>query len=319
MGHVLGDVRKSVLLGLVMPLAIVSLVGRISEMDLNELPFFSSKSTDGSWLVTVLQEGKPTEMTMEAYLCRVLPAEMPPSFEPEALKAQAVAARTYTCQSQLSAQKHEGALCTDSRCCQAYSTDAQLESLSQEEREKIQQAVTDTDGLVLTYQGAPIEATFFSSSGGRTEDAAAVWGRDYPYLRSVESPGEEESPYNESSIFLYRAELEELLDISLGEDWGQWVGELSYTSGGGVDRLILGDRSFSGTYLRRILGLNSTVFTVEPEPDGICFTTSGYGHRVGMSQYGANAMAEDGADFKEILSHYYGGTILLNYSEFVEE
>ena len=319
MGHVLGDVRKSVLLGLVMPLAIVSLVGRISEMDLNELPFFSPKSTDSSWLVTVLQEGQPTEMTMEAYLCRVLPAEMPPSFEPEALKAQAVAARTYTCQAQLSAQKHEGALCTDSRCCQAYSTDAQLENLSQEEREKIQQAVTDTDGLVLTYQGAPIEATFFSSSGGRTEDAAAVWGRDYPYLRSVESPGEEESPYNESSIFLYRAELEELLDISLGEDWGQWVGEISYTSGGGVDRLILGDRSFSGTYLRKILGLNSTIFTVEPEPDGICFTTSGYGHRVGMSQYGANAMAEDGADFKEILSHYYGGTILLNYSEFVEE
>ena len=319
MGHVLGDVRKSVLLGLVMPLAIVSLVGRISEMDLNELPFFSPKSTDSSWLVTVLQEGQPTEMTMEAYLCRVLPAEMPPSFEPEALKAQAVAARTYTCQAQLSAQKHEGALCTDSRCCQAYSTDAQLENLSQEDREKIHQAVTETDGLVLTYQGAPIEATFFSSSGGRTEDAAAVWGRDYPYLRSVESPGEEESPYNESSIFLYRAELEELLDISLGEDWGQWVGELSYTSGGGVDRLILGDRSFSGTYLRRILGLNSTVFTVEPEPDGICFTTSGYGHRVGMSQYGANAMAEDGADFKEILSHYYGGTILLNYSEFVEE
>lgn len=319
MGHVLGDVRKSVLLGLVMPLAIVSLVGRISEMDLNELPFFSPKSTDSSWLVTVLQEGQPTEMTMEAYLCRVLPAEMPPSFEPEALKAQAVAARTYTCQAQLSAQKHEGALCTDSRCCQAYSTDAQLESLSQEEREKIQQAVTDTDGLILTYQGAPIEATFFSSSGGRTEDAAAVWGRDYPYLRSVESPGEEESPYKESSVFYYKEELEELLDISLGEDWGQWAGEISYTSGGGVDRLILGDRSFSGTYLRKMLGLNSTAFTAEPEHDGICFTTSGYGHRVGMSQYGANAMAEDGADFKEILSHYYGGTILLNYSEFVEE
>lgn len=319
MGHVLGDVRKSVLLGLVMPSAIVSLVGRISEMGLNELPFFSPKSTDSSWLVTVLQEGQPTEMTMEAYLCRVLPAEMPPSFEPEALKAQAVAARTYTCQAQLSAQKHEGALCTDSRCCQAYSSDAQLENLSQEEREKIQQAVTDTDGLVLTYQGAPIEATFFSSSGGRTEDAAAVWGRDYPYLRSVESPGEEESPYKESSVFYYKEELEELLDISLGEDWGQWVGEISYTSGGGVDRLILGDRSFSGTYLRKILGLNSTIFTVEPEPEGIRFTSSGYGHRVGMSQYGANAMAEDGADFKEILSHYYVGTILLNYSEFVEE
>lgn len=319
MGHVLGDVRKSVLLGLVMPLTIVSLVGRISEIGLNELPFFSPKSTDSSWLVTVLQEGQPTEMTMEAYLCRVLPAEMPPSFEPEALKAQAVAARTYTCQAQLSSQKHDGALCTDSRCCQAYSTDAQLENLSQEEREKIQQAVTDTDGLILTYQGAPIEATFFSSSGGRTEDAAAVWGRDYPYLRSVESPGEEESPYKESSVFYYKEELEELLDISLGEDWGKWVGEISYTSGGGVDRLVLGDRSFSGTYLRKMLGLNSTAFTAEPEHDGICFTTSGYGHRVGMSQYGANAMAEDGADFKEILSHYYGGTILLNYSEFVEE
>ncbi len=318
MGHVLGDVQKSVLLGFVVPLVIVSAVGRISEIGLTEMPFFSAKSMDGNYTVTVLQEEQPVEMTMEAYLCRVLPAEMPPSFEPEALKAQAVAARTYTCQARLAAKKHDGALCTDSRCCQAFSTDAQLESLTQEDREKIQQAVADTDGLILTYQGAPIEATFFSSSGGRTEDALAVWGTDLPYLRSVESPGED-SPYNETSVFFSKETLEELLDVSLGEDCLLWVGDVSHTSGGGVDRMILGDRSFSGIFLRNTLGLPSTVFTAEPEPEGIRFTGSGYGHRVGMSQYGANAMAEAGADFEEILAHYYTGAILLNYSEFVEE
>ncbi len=304
------QLRQSILMGLVLPLLLIGGVGNLAEKA--EMPSFSTKDS----AVTVsLTDGR--ELPLNDYLQRVVLGEMPVSFEKEALKAQAVAARTYTAKA-MAGGKHAGKLCTDSTCCQAFCDDAVFASFSPEEREKAADAVRETDALVLTYDGTLIEATFFSCSGGRTEDALAVWGTDYPYLRSVESPGEEDAKYDTDSRLASKAELETALEITLSENAASWAGAVQLTSGGGVETIELGGKRFSGVYLRKALGLRSTAFTVTPEGDALRFDTRGYGHRVGLSQYGANAMAADGKDFREILSHYYPGTALLNYGEFVE-
>ena len=304
------QLRQSILMGLLLPVLLIGGVGNLAEKA--EMPSFYTKDSAVSVCLT---DG--TELALDAYLQRVLLGEMPISFEKEALKAQAVAARTYTAKA-MAGGKHGGKLCTDSTCCQAFCDAAAFASFTPEEREKAADAVRETDALVLTYDGALIEATFFSCSGGRTEDAVAVWGTDYPYLRSVESPGEEAAKYDTDSRLVSKRELETALEITLSDNAASWVGAVQLTSGGGVETIELGGIRFLGVYLRKALGLRSTAFTVTPEGDALRFDTRGYGHRVGLSQYGAKAMAADGADFREILRHYYPGTALLNYGEFVE-
>lgn len=304
------QLRQSIFMGLLLPVLLIGGVGNLAEKA--EMPSFYTKDSAVSVCLT---DG--TELALDAYLQRVLLGEMPISFEKEALKAQAVAARTYTAKA-MAGGKHGGKLCTDSTCCQTFCDAAAFASFTPEEREKAADAVRETDALVLTYDGALIEATFFSCSGGRTEDAVAVWGTDYPYLRSVESPGEEAAKYDTDSRLVSKRELETALEITLSDNAASWAGEVQLTSGGGVETIELGGKRFLGVYLRKALGLRSTAFTVTPEGDALRFDTRGYGHRVGLSQYGANAMAADGADFREILRHYYPGTALLNYGEFVE-
>lgn len=304
------QLRQSIFMGLLLPVLLIGGVGNLAEKA--EMPSFYTKDSAVSVCLT---DG--TELALDAYLQRVLLGEMPVSFEKEALKAQAVAARTYTAKA-MAGGKHGGKLCTDSTCCQAFCDAAAFASFTPEEREKAADAVRETDALVLTYDGALIEATFFSCSGGRTEDAVTVWGTDYPYLRSVESPGEEAAKYDTDSRLVSKRELETALEITLSDNAASWVGAVQLTSGGGVETIELGGKRFLGVYLRKALGLRSTAFTVTPEGDALRFDTRGYGHRVGLSQYGANAMAADGADFREILRHYYPGTALLNYGEFVE-
>ena len=304
------QLRQSIFMGLLLPVLLIGGVGNLAEKA--EMPSFYTKDSAVSVCLT---DG--TELSLDAYLQRVLLGEMPISFEKEALKAQAVAARTYTAKA-MAGGKHGGKLCTDSTCCQAFCDAAAFASFTPEEREKAADAVRETDALVLTYDGALIEATFFSCSGGRTEDAVAVWGTDYPYLRSVESPGEEAAKYDTDSRLVSKRELETALEITLSDNAASWAGAVQLTSGGGVETIELGGKRFLGVYLRKALGLRSTAFTVTPEGDALRFDTRGYGHRVGLSQYGANAMAADGADFREILRHYYPGTALLNYGEFVE-
>ena len=304
------QLRQSIFMGLLLPVLLIGGVGNLAEKA--EMPSFYTKDSAVSVCLT---DGM--ELALDAYLQRVLLGEMPISFEKEALKAQAVAARTYTAKA-MAGGKHGGKLCTDSSCCQAFCDAAAFASFTPEEREKAADAVRETDALVLTYDGALIEATFFSCSGGRTEDAVAVWGTDYPYLRSVESPGEEAAKYDTDSRLVSKRELETALEITLSDNAASWAGAVQLTSGGGVETIELGGKRFLGVYLRKALGLRSTAFTVTPEGDALRFDTRGYGHRVGLSQYGANAMAADGADFREILRHYYPGTALLNYGEFVE-
>ena len=267
-----------------------------------------------SMTVPILTEdGGVSMMELDEYLTGVVLAEMPASFEAEALKAQSVVARTYTLRAYGGTGKHgEAAVCTDSTCCQGYRSPEEYLAAggTQESLDKISRAVVETSGYVLTYGGELIEATYFSCSGGRTEDAVAVWGTDVPYLRSVNSPGEENAAHYTDELHFTKEELEQKLDVSLQDDQKLWTGDMSYTAGGGVAQIRIGDRFLTGTELRRLLGLRSTAFTVTASDTGLTFETRGYGHRVGMSQYGADAMAVDGSTFREILTHYYPGTQL---------
>lgn len=248
------------------------------------------------------------KMELEEYVVGVVLAEMPAEFEPEALKAQAVVARTFACRAERTGIRHGGAVCTDPACCQGYLAPGQFLQAygTQEDLQRVRAAVSASAGLVLTYGGEPIEATYFSSTGGSTEDAAAVWGSSYPYLVPRESP--EQVP--EECTAFSRSWLEESLGVRLEEDGRPWFSQWEYTAGEGVASVLVGDRRFSGTALRQRLKLRSTVFTVTVENDAAVFRTRGYGHRVGMSQLGADAMAATGSTFRDILSHYYPGTQL---------
>lgn len=259
-------------------------------------------------------DGTVEQMDMDTYLVRVVLAEMPASFEPEALKAQAVVARTFTRKAYLTGGKHgDGSVCTQSSCCQAYITEEDYQSRggTAEGIEKIRTAVEDTSGYVLTYGGELIEATYFSCSGGSTEDAAAVWGTEYPYLQAVDSPGEENASVYMDSVSFSPEAFCAALGEALTGDPETWFGTVFYTEGGGVAAMNIGGQSYTGVQLRSLLGLRSTAFSVETEGQTITITTKGYGHRVGMSQYGADAMAVAGSGYEEILAHYYQGTELV--------
>lgn len=249
-------------------------------------------------------------MDIDSYVTAVVLAEMPSEFEMEALKAQAVVARTYALKRVSAGNKHpQQAVCTDPACCQAFCVNAEL-TKSAEQIDKVGRAVRSTHGQVLMYENNLIEATYFSCSGGRTEDAVAVWGEDIPYLRSVESPGEENAAYHVDTVCFTSKEFCEKIGRSLAGVPAQWIGDITYTAGGGVETVYIGGESYNGVQVRSLLGLRSTAFCITAAGDTITVTTKGYGHRVGMSQYGAEAMAVGGSSYEEILAHYYPGTVL---------
>ena len=304
------DLRQALCMGLVIPMFLLPTALRLLGSR-GQTPEFSAP--ERSWDST--QEVGMTDgstQNLEQYLTCVLLGEIPADFSREALKAQAVAARTYTRKAIQSRRKHDGRLCGDAACCQAYCAveDFLGRGGTQEALENIRAAVQETDGCVLTYDGDYIEATYFACSGGRTEDAVDVWGVEIPYLQATDSPGEEEARYYREERCFTREELEARLSLVLPPDPKDWVENLTWTEGGGVKEVTLAGQSYAGTELRGLLGLRSASFTVQPEGDGLMFETRGYGHRVGLSQFGADAMAQGGATFREILAHYYPGATL---------
>ena len=277
---------------------------------------------DGSQTVRVLVgEGKVEEMTMGEYLWRVVAAEMPASFGPQALRAQAVCARTYSLW-KMGANTHQdqGAdICADYKCCQAYIDPQQVASNwgdnAQSNTEKITQAVADTDGQVMTYDGKPIQAVFFSSSTSSTEDAQAVWGNSLPYLVSVSSPEGEEVPNYYSTVTLTQEEVEKLVkdaypEADLSGDPAGWLSGMTLTASGRVASLKVGGVELSGGAVRTLFSLRSACFQVTYQEGEFTFSVTGYGHGVGMSQYGANAMAAQGSGWQDILTHYYTGVTI---------
>ena len=267
-------------------------------------------------MVAVLfDDGGVEEIPLETYLVSVVLSEMPGDFEIEALKAQAVVSRTYTLY-RMSGKKHDTAsVCTDSNCCQGYCSleDYFAAGGSEISYNKIAESVVATNGLVLTYNDSLIEATYFSCSGGYTEDAESVWGTDVPYLKATESPGEEKATHYTDTVTFTVAEFETRLGEKLYGPAAGWVSDVTYTSGGGVDSIVICGKEYSGIELRKKLSLRSTAFVLTAIGDTVTITTKGFGHRVGMSQYGADAMAVSGCDFEEILSHYYKDTVLEHY------
>lgn len=264
----------------------------------------------------LLKDGSVREMELNEYLTGVVLAELPADFEQETRKAQAVVARTYTLRRLEKGGKHPGGeVCTDPACCQGYiAPEAYLQNGgSTDTVAQVRQAVEATDGMVLTYQGELIEATYFSCSGGRTEDAAAVWGADVPYLQATDSPGEERAAHYTDTVEFSGQEFSEALGAALSGSPENWLGKVTYTDGGGVAEMEIGGVSYSGTELRGLLGLRSTAFTMTASGDTVTVTTKGFGHRVGMSQYGADAMAVQGSGYAEILDHYYRGVTLERY------
>ena len=265
------------------------------------------------YLPVVQTDGSVRVMQLEDYVRGVVLAEMPASFEEEALKAQAIAARTYVLRRLMSADKHsQGVICTDPGCCQAYLTDEDylLTRGNQRGLEKIARAAQETAGLVLTYEGSFIEATYFACSGGSTEDALAVWGEDIPYLQAVSSPGEKKGEISEEERFYSAAEFAACLGRKLEGSPKTWIGQVTTTPGGGVHYMVIGGRVYSGVELRKLLGLRSTLFELRANDEGILIQSRGWGHRVGMSQYGADAMALTGSTYSQILAYYYPGTVI---------
>ena len=272
---------------------------------------------DRSRPVRLLQkDGTVAELTMEDYLWGVVAAEMPASFEPEALKAQACAARTYTAILQNKAEKkHPNAdICGDSTCCQAYipREDAQARwgLKSKAYTQKIQEAVNATDGLGVLHGGAPIQALFFSSAAGRTVDAVEVWGNPVAYLKSVSSPEGPEVPNYNSRVVLSPAEVQERAKaaypaVDLSSDPSAWFGQPVPGQSGAVSSLLLGGVTLTGGQVRSLFGLRSASFTLQWDGKNFIFQVTGHGHGVGMSQYGANAMAKNGSSFRDILAWYY--------------
>ena len=310
------EIGISVVMGFILPGVLLNLAtgrqeAQEADPSASSIPFISE-----SFVSRRTADGSSVRMTMTDYLTGVLLAEMPADFEPEALKAQAVVARTYTQKAQVTGGKHaDGSVCTESTCCQGWiDPDTYLrDGGSPEDVEKIRNAVLETAGYVLTYDGTLIEATYFSCSGGATEDAAAVWGRDFPYLRSVDSPGEAQGSHYTDTVSFTPQSFSEALGVTLTGTPDTWFGYTTYTAGGGVNSMIIGGKEYHGTQLRSMLKLRSTAFTVTVREEVIYITTRGYGHRVGMSQYGADAMAVAGSSYSQILAHYYQGAVLTQW------
>lgn len=317
------EILAAFALGLICPTVLFSFSRRGNE-PVKEPTAASTQATEiviqpEEIMVNVLmKDDSVTEMKMDEYIICVVLREMPAEFETEALKAQAVVARTYTMRRYEAQSKHDNAaVCTDPSCCQGFCSQEEFlnDGGDQELLDKVVQAVLATSDQVLFYNGELIDATYFSCSGGITEDAKAVWGAEIPYLKSVESPGEEGATHYVDTVSISASEFERLLGTDLSGAPAGWVERITYTDGGGVDTMRLCGVDFKGTQLRQLLGLRSTAFMLTVVGDTVTITTKGFGHRVGMSQYGADAMAVLGSSYEEILAHYYQDVELLAYSE----
>jgi len=316
----------SVFMGFILPCLLFSVSEKLytdnhsketSESAESAEPYDNTTGLNNVDSVWVLNEDETLQyIDMDTYITGVLLGELPADFKVETLKAQAIVARTYAKKRSLTGMKHpKSAVCVQSSCCQAYcSVDDYIQSGGKQTTvDKFKMAVEDTAGMVLTYQGDLADATYYSCSGGRTEDALAVWGTDVPYLQSVDSPGEENATHYTDRIEMSSKVFASKLGLELSGQPASWFGNVTYTSGGGVATIMIGGREFYGVDLREKLNLYSTAFSIMAVGENVHIFTRGFGHRVGMSQYGADAMATNGCDYQEILSHYYPGTTLSNY------
>lgn len=294
-------------------------------VDETEREPFISGEMDSQTVLRVLDGDQVREMDLGTYLVGVVRAEMPASFQPEALKAQAVAARTYTIYKITTGGNHgeTADICTDSTCCQAYISEERARDNWGKDadayEEKIENAVQETDGETILYGGVPILAVFHASSAGLTRASGQVWLNDLPYLQAVASPEEGDTiPNYYSRAEFPKEELRQKLqsafpEADLSGPLSDWLKNAVTDTAGSVETVEIGGVPVKGTQVRSALGLRSACFTWEVQGETMVFFVTGHGHGVGLSQYGANQMAEEGADYREILTHYYTGVTVEAY------
>lgn len=259
---------------------------------------------------------------LDEYLYGVVAAEMPVNYEMEALKAQAIVARTYTIYKLVTnSRKHENAdICDDSSCCQAWISKEDRfarwdENMQEENWRKITDAVNSTAGKIITYNNQPINAFFHSNSGGRTEIPINVWGgNSYPYLQIVETSGEENYNQYYSEIEISNQELIDKLSEKYNNiEFNNDIQILEYTDSGRVKTIKIGNLNLSGVEVRTIFGLKSTNFKVEVKDNKVKFYVIGYGHGVGLSQTGSDSLAKKGKNCEDIIKHFYQGVEIIDY------
>lgn len=251
--------------------------------------------------------GSVINLNMTDYLIGVVSSEMPASFNLEALKAQSVLARTYALKA-----KQTGKKLTDTVSTQSYIDMDQMKNKWGNSfntyYNKIKNAVENTNGEYLSYNGNYIEALYHSTNNGKTESSLNVFGNYYPYLISVSSEYDKNASSYLRTINMPIDTISNKLGLSLNND--SVISILSYTDGGNIKEININGNNFSGKKVRELLGLRSADFDICISDNNANITTKGYGHGVGMSQYGANGMANAGYGYKDILSHYYPGTTL---------
>lgn len=259
------------------------------------------------------ESGEIIEISTEDYIFGVLAAEMPASYEPEALKAQAVAAYTFACRRKQTAENKEYDISTDYTVDQAYITTAAAQEKWGENAdvytEKLKTAVSEVSGYLVTYNGDTALTVYHAVSSGKTENAEDIWGSEIPYLTAVDSSGDRLASNYLSSAEFTAEEFSDKL-TALCEFTGEpetWLGKSECTDSGHVKQITICRKAISGSDVRSALELPSSTFDISFSDGGFIVNCRGYGHGVGMSQHGANILAQQGSDFKEILSHYYPG------------
>ena len=265
--------------------------------------------------------GQVEKVAVLDYLYGAVAAELPPGFHLEAMKAQAVASHTYAlyCQEHPSQDLGGADFSADPSNWEGYVTREQMleryPDLGETYWEKIKNAVDEVASTVLVYQEEPILAAYHSMSAGATEFASNVWNGTVPYLIPVDSVGDTLADQFETSVTFASEQIKGILteaypDLTLSGDTRSWFQIISRSPSGYVLTLQAGNLQISGKDLRTLLGLRSTNFTITAQTNSFLFTTKGYGHGVGLSQYGADYMARQGSGYEEILLHYYTGTQL---------
>jgi stage II sporulation protein D len=280
--------------------------------------------------VFMSKENIVKELDLEDYVTGVVAAEMPAAFDIEALKAQAVASRTYALAhvTQLGGtpgKNANGADLCDTVHCQVYMTKEERiktwplwpKDAGQKYWDKIKIAIESTKGEVLTYDNSLVmEPFYFATSSGNTENSEDVFSTSVPYLRSVESPGEERAPSAKSTKTFKYKEISDIINSNYKNanvtltNVNKQITVVDRTQAGSVKNIKVGSITMTGSKFRTMLGLKSSNFTIKFDLSDVEIDCSGYGHGVGMSQWGADAMAKEGKNYIEILNHYYKGTAL---------
>lgn len=255
--------------------------------------------------VDINYQNKHKKIELEKYIIGVVAAEMPASFEIEALKAQAIAARTYLINT-MSTKKMVDTTTSNQVYIDEIAMKEKWKNDYQKYYNKIKSSVASTKGKIITYKEKPIKAFYHSRSNGYTESSLNVFNEKYDYLNIIESKWEEQ---NTETITISKQDFCEKLDITCNSIS---IDNIIKDQSNRVESIMINEKKYTGLEIRKLLSLRSTDFEININNDTISITTNGYGHGVGMSQYGANEMAKSGYNYEEILKYYYQNTEISN-------